>query len=281
MTASKDGISILISEEEISQRVLKLAHEIDLDFAGKEVVIVGILNGTILFLSDLIRQVKTPLKVDFVGTSSYGENTFSGNLVWTKQLNENIRNKHVIIVEDILETGQTLHHVLKHIQASEPKSVKTCILLSKNVNRNFHIDPDYVGFEIEDEFVVGYGLDYDGSYRNLPYIGIFNSKGKLNDQPLSQPEEIPNASKINPETINVTVRYWSFYQSITGQVEEKLSLPVNSTVEDLQKKITSVWPALKEHESSMLVAIGNDYHQSSYKLKNEDNISLFPPVQGG
>lgn len=281
MQSLNENISTLISAEEISHRILQLAQEIDKDFEGKNIVIVGILNGTILFLADLIRRIRTPLKIDFVGVSSYRENTVSGNLVWTKQLTESTKNQHVIVVEDILETGQTLHYVLNHIRESAPKTLKTCVLLDKKVNRDYTIHPDYTGFEIEDTFVVGYGLDYDGSYRNLPYIGVLNISSDLKEIDQGGISASPIESKVPSENIKVVVKYWSFYQSLTGKSSEEYALPVGATIEDLMGQLVSQWAALEDHRSSMLIAIGNNYCRSSQKLNDMDQVSLFPPVQGG
>jgi hypoxanthine phosphoribosyltransferase len=135
-------------------------------------VVVSLLNGTVMFIGDLIRHLSHPLRLDFMGVSSYGAGTESGELVFTKELRLDVRGRDVLLVDDILDTGRTLHRVLKKIRALKPRRIKTCVLLDKPARRVEKVRADYVGFTIPDQFVVGYGLDFAEKYRNLPFVGV-------------------------------------------------------------------------------------------------------------
>jgi hypoxanthine phosphoribosyltransferase len=165
---------ILITEGQLARRVKILAREIQRDFRGREMVVVSLLSGTVMFLADLIRHLNLPLRLDFIGVSSYGAGTESGELVFTKELRIDVRNRDVLLVDDILDTGKTLSRVLPKIRALKPRRIKTCVLLDKATRRVEKIQADYVGFEIPDLFVVGYGLDYAERYRNLPFVGVLH-----------------------------------------------------------------------------------------------------------
>ena len=164
--------SVLIGEQEIAARVRELAADIERDFVERDLLVVALLTGTVPFLADLIRHIALPMRLDFMGVSSYGNNTAPGELVFTKELRLEARNRDVLLVDDILDTGKTLRAVIDKLNALEPKSLKTCVLLEKKSRRAEQITADYVGFEVPDAFVVGYGLDYAERYRNLPFIGI-------------------------------------------------------------------------------------------------------------
>ncbi len=164
--------SVLIGETEISARVRELAADIERDFIDRDLLVVALLTGTVPFLADLVRHIALPMRLDFMGVSSYGNNTAPGELVFTKELRLEARNRDVLLVDDILDTGKTLRAVIDKLNALEPKSLKTCVLLEKKSRRAEQITADYVGFEVPDAFVVGYGLDYAERYRNLPFIGI-------------------------------------------------------------------------------------------------------------
>ena len=163
---------VLITEAQLARRVKSLASEIENDFRGRELAIVSLLNGTVVFLADLIRQLNLPLRLDFIGVASYGAGTESGELVFTKELRLDVRGRDVLLVDDILDTGKTLHRVLPKIRALRPRRVKTCVLLDKPARRVEKIHADYVGFAIPDFFVVGYGLDFAERHRNLPFVGV-------------------------------------------------------------------------------------------------------------
>ena len=169
---SADIDKVLISEEEIRRRVGELASQVESDFAGRDLVVVGLLTGTLMFLADLVREIDLPLRLDFIGVSSYGDGTESCKLMFTKELKLDVANRDVLLVDDILDTGKTLRAVINKLGEMTPRQIRTCVLLSKKARREYDIPADYIGFEISDEFVVGYGLDYAEKYRNLRHIGI-------------------------------------------------------------------------------------------------------------
>jgi len=163
---------ILITDEQIAERIREMSQEIERDFAGRELVVVSLLTGTVMFLADLIRNLSLPLRLDFMGVSSYGSGTESGDLVFTKELRLSVRGRDVLLVDDILDTGKTMSRVLAKLCVLAPRRIKTCVLLNKSARRVEAVQADYVGFEIPDFFVVGYGLDFAERYRNLPFVGV-------------------------------------------------------------------------------------------------------------
>jgi hypoxanthine phosphoribosyltransferase len=168
-----DVAEVLIDEHAIAAKVRELGRVIADDYRGKDVVLVSILKGALPFLADLMRQTPIPLALDFLEVSSYAEATESSGVVRIlKDLAKPIEGRHVVIVEDILDTGQTLAYVIEHLRSKHPASVRLCTLLDKPARRIVPIQIDYRGFEIPDKFVVGYGLDYAERYRNLPFIGV-------------------------------------------------------------------------------------------------------------
>ncbi|KUO70947.1 MAG: hypoxanthine phosphoribosyltransferase [Clostridia bacterium BRH_c25] len=169
----KDIKNILISEEEIAKRVKELGKQLTEVYEGRELLIVGILKGCMLFLSDLVRSIDLPLTMDFMVVSSYGNTTKSSGVVRIiKDLEREIEGKDVLIVEDIVDTGLTLSYLIENFKTRNPKSVKVCSLLDKPDRRMAKVDIEYIGFTIPDEFVVGYGLDYSEVYRNLPFVCV-------------------------------------------------------------------------------------------------------------
>ena len=167
------NISVLLSEETLQQRIQTLGQQITSDYQGKDLIVVGILNGCFVFLADLVRAIDLPVTTDFMGLSSYGSSTESSGVVQiTKDLSRPIEDQHVLIVEDIIDTGLTMSYLLENLETRKPSSVRICSLLSKPSKHKVSIPIDYLGFAVEDKFVVGYGLDFDGRYRNLPYIGL-------------------------------------------------------------------------------------------------------------
>ena len=169
----KDIQEILLTEEQLKIRVAELAERIQKDYAGKEIMLIGILRGSFVFMADLCRAIGLSCTLDFMSVSSYGSGTnSSGQVQITKDLSEDIAGRHIIVVEDILDTGNTLSYLLKLLEHRHPASVKLCVLLDKPERRLKPVEPDYVGFSIPDAFVVGYGLDYAERYRNLPYVGV-------------------------------------------------------------------------------------------------------------
>lgn len=164
---------IVLTEEEIGRRVRELGSEIAADYQGESVLLVAVLRGAALFTADLVRAISTPVEMDFMAVSSYGSSTKSSGVVRIlKDLDETLEGRHVLVVEDILDTGLTLKYLLKNLASREPKSLEVVTLLSKEGKQRVPISCKYVGFSIPDEFVVGYGLDYNEYYRNLPYIGV-------------------------------------------------------------------------------------------------------------
>ena len=165
---------VLISAEAIEHRLSALADAIAKDYAGKELTAIALLNGSLIFAADLLREIPLPLRLDCLSVASYHGGTASSGVVTFDQLSlPDIDGRHVLVVDDILDSGRTLHAVCSKLREhGRPASIRTCVLLSKNVKRAEPMEADYVGFEIGDEFVVGYGLDYQELYRNLPYIGV-------------------------------------------------------------------------------------------------------------
>ena len=168
-----EKISVLIEEDVVDKRIRELGEQISKDYEGKEVVLVSILRGSIFFTCELAKRITVPVYLDFISVSSYGMDTESSGVVKViKDLDDSIRDKHVIVVEDIIDTGRTLNYLLGTLKARGPASLKLCAMLDKPDRRVVDVDIDYRGFEIPDKFIVGYGLDYAQKYRNLPYIGI-------------------------------------------------------------------------------------------------------------
>ncbi|MCL5046482.1 MAG: hypoxanthine phosphoribosyltransferase [Actinobacteria bacterium] len=169
----EDVERILLSAEEIRAQVAELGRKISEDYQGKELVVVGILKGAAIFCADLLREITVPVAIDFMAVSSYGASTkSSGVMRILKDLDESIEGKHVLLVEDIVDTGLTLNYLREYLEGRNPASLRVCVLLDKPSRRKTDITVEYRGFEIPDEFVVGYGLDYAEKYRNLPYISV-------------------------------------------------------------------------------------------------------------
>jgi len=175
MSMHDDVKTVLVSEEQLKAKVAELGAQISRDYAGKNLVLVSILKGSVVFMADLMRAVSIPCNIDFMVVSSYGgSNTTSGLVKIIKDLDGDLSGKDVLIVEDILDTGVTLSNLVPMLKMRNPNSVKICTILDKPSRRRADIQPDYEGFQVPDEFVVGYGLDYDEKYRNLPYVGVLN-----------------------------------------------------------------------------------------------------------
>ena len=168
-----ETIHELISEADVAAKIAELGAQISKDYDGEEIYMLCILKGGVFFMTELAKHITVPVSPDFMSVSSYGSQTrSSGNVRIIKDLDTPIEGKHVLVVEDIIDTGRTLAYLLDNLQQRNPKSLKLCTLLDKPEERVTEVDVDYVGFQIPDKFVVGYGLDYDQHYRNLPYIGI-------------------------------------------------------------------------------------------------------------
>lgn len=169
---NKHNISVLISEEDIEKRVSELGEQISRDYEGKELKLICILKGSIFFCCELAKRITVPVKIDFMQTSSYGSGTVSSGVIEIKkELDEDIAGEHVIVVEDIIDSGNTLYRLIPMLKERNPEDICICTLLDKPERREVDIDVKYNGFCIPDEFVVGYGLDYNQRYRNLPFIG--------------------------------------------------------------------------------------------------------------
>ncbi len=168
-----EKIKVMLSEEEVNERIAELGRQISEDYAGKQVHIIGILKGSVFFMCELAKRITVPLSMDFMSVSSYGDATVSSGVIRiAKDLDETLEGKDVLVIEDIIDSGRTLSYLLEVLAKRKPNTMKLCTLLDKPDRRVIDVDVDYVGFEIPDEFVVGYGLDYAQKYRNLPFIGV-------------------------------------------------------------------------------------------------------------
>ena len=169
------NVKVLISEDDVNKKIREIAEKINTDYAGKELHVICILKGGVFFMCELVKHITVPVTHDFMSVSSYGDGTISsGRIKILKDLDESIEGKDVLVVEDILDTGRTLHHLLDLLRDRKPNSLQLCTLLDKPDRRVIEVPVAYTGFTIPDLFVVGYGLDYAQQYRNLPYIGVVN-----------------------------------------------------------------------------------------------------------
>ncbi len=166
-----------LSEQDINTKVCELAKEITNDYKGESLVVVGLLKGAFMFFSDLVRHIQVPVTVDFIVASSYIMSSTSGKVKVHADIREQIRGKHVLLVEDIVDTGLTLNYIRDSFLSKVPESLKICALLDKKERREINVPLDYVGFTVPNKFLVGYGLDYDNQFRNLPYISVFKKSG--------------------------------------------------------------------------------------------------------
>lgn len=193
--AKGESVRVLISRDRIHRRIKQLAKEIRSDFPQQPLHLVGVLKGAVFFLADLARQIPGEVSFDFIALSSYGKNTHSsGQVRLTRDLDSSIENKTVIVVEDILDTGMTMQYLLRVFQQRKPKALRVAVLLDKPSRRVTPVRADYVGFEIPNEFVVGYGLDYAERYRNLLDVGILTLPETPSDKLIAMPQEPPPAA---------------------------------------------------------------------------------------
>ncbi len=176
MTELETGVAkVLIDEQTLRARIAELGGEISSDYAGKDILLVGVLKGAVFFMADLMRHLSIPCEVDFMAISSYGASTDSSGVVRIlKDLDINIDGRHVLVVEDIIDSGLTLSYLMRTLEARSPASLEICSLLTKPDRREIKVPVRYTGFEIPNEFVIGYGLDYAERYRNLPYVGVLD-----------------------------------------------------------------------------------------------------------
>jgi hypoxanthine phosphoribosyltransferase len=181
MFEQNDSIEVMLSEEEIQARVAELGAQITRDFKGQPLHVIGVLKGSFVFLADLVRHIDLECSVDFLGLSSYGSRTASSGVVrMTQDLSTPIQGKHVLLVEDIVDTGLTMKYLIDNLQTRLPESISVCSLLHKPSNQHIEVPIHYIGFTIPNKFVIGYGLDYAELYRNLPFIGLVKSADALN-----------------------------------------------------------------------------------------------------
>jgi len=169
-----DLAQVVLTEEQIRTRIAAMGHAISCDYAGEHPLLVGVLNGVVMFMADLLRAISIPVGVDFMAISHYAADGGAGTVRITKDLDEPITGRHVLFVEDVIDTGLTLNYLLRTLQTREPASLKVCVLFDRPYRRLIDIPLAYEGFELPDEFVVGYGLDSNGYYRNLPYVGVLD-----------------------------------------------------------------------------------------------------------
>uniref|UniRef100_UPI0040561EC3 hypoxanthine phosphoribosyltransferase n=1 Tax=Acetatifactor sp. TaxID=1872090 RepID=UPI0040561EC3 len=168
-----EHVKVLLTEEEVDKRIQEIGDQISKDYAGKQVHLICVLRGGVFFLCELAKRITVPVSLDFMSVSSYGGDTKSSGVVKiVKDLDDSLKDKDVLVIEDIVDSGRTLSYLLEMLKDRGPKSLRLCTLLDKPDRRVVDVNVDYTGFQIPDEFVVGYGLDYDQKYRNLPYIGI-------------------------------------------------------------------------------------------------------------
>ena len=172
----KDVAEILIDEDALQRRVAELGDEISADYAGRDLLLIGVLKGAVFFMADLMRRLTVPCEIDFMAISSYGGQTDSSGVVRIlKDLDMNIKGREVLVVEDIIDSGLTLSYLMRNLRSREPASLEICALMTKPSRREIDVPVRYVGFEIPNRFVIGYGLDFDERYRNLPYVGVLNA----------------------------------------------------------------------------------------------------------
>lgn len=175
-------LKVLIDEEKLQSRIRELAAQLSADYAGKDPVFVGVLKGVVMFFGDFVKIFTEPCEIDFMWVSSYAGTNSTGNMTVKRDVSADLKGRHVVILEDIFDTGNSLEYTYKHLLSKEPASLKICTLLDKPERRNptVTVKPDYTGFVIPNEFVVGYGLDFNEHYRNLPYVGILKPEAYEN-----------------------------------------------------------------------------------------------------
>ncbi|HET9494929.1 MAG TPA: hypoxanthine phosphoribosyltransferase [Chloroflexia bacterium] len=178
---------VLVTSEQIQEATARMGEQLTREYAGKDLMLIGVLKGAIMFIVDLSRAIRLPLTMDFMAVASYGASTETSGIVRIlKDLDSSIEGKHVLIVEDIIDSGLTLNYILETLQTRNPASLRVCALLSKPARRRVDVPVDYICFEIPDDFVVGYGLDYRQVYRNLPFVGVLKPELYLNHEPVAE-----------------------------------------------------------------------------------------------
>jgi hypoxanthine phosphoribosyltransferase len=170
-------LEVLIDEDSLQTRIAELGDEVSADYAGRDLLLIGVLKGAVFFMADLMRHLTVPCEIDFMAVSSYGASTDSSGVVRIlKDLDINIEGRHVLVVEDIIDSGLTLSYLMRNLESREPATLEVCALMTKPERREIDLPVRYVGFEIPNRFVIGYGLDFAERYRNLPYVGVFDER---------------------------------------------------------------------------------------------------------
>jgi hypoxanthine phosphoribosyltransferase len=170
-------LEVLIDEDALQSRIAELGEEVSADYAGRDLLLIGVLKGAVFFMADLMRHLTVPCEIDFMAVSSYGASTDSSGVVRIlKDLDINIEGRHVLVVEDIIDSGLTLSYLMRNLESREPATLEVCALMTKPERREIDLPVRYVGFEIPNRFVIGYGLDFAERYRNLPYVGVFDER---------------------------------------------------------------------------------------------------------
>ena len=252
----------------------------------------SLLNGTVMFLADLIRNLSLPLRLDFIGVSSYGAGTESGELVFTKELRLSVRGRDVLLVDDILDTGKTLYRVLAKLRALKPRRIRTCVLLNKAARRVEPVEADYVGFEIPDFFVVGYGLDFAERYRNLPFVGVLHPHVYKQGMPADHSPEAREGRRaaqrltVQPGvgcclSMRVTVCFYSYFKDLTGCAQRPRTCPRAARSAACLSGWCVRFPKLAAMQKATLMAVGVEYQDRNYRVKRGRRGLAVPAGAGG
>src|SRR5436305_6103232 len=259
---------MLFDEPAIHRRLDEIAAQISKDYRDRELTVIAVLNGSLIFIADLLRRIPLPLKLDCLSVASYHGKAKTSQEVIFKQIGlPDVADRNILLLDDILDSGRTLAAIREKLKTANPRSIRICVLLSKKKERSRQVDADYVGFEVEDEFVVGYGLDFMEQYRNLPYIGVLRRELILNSP--------------DPTPMNIRVQFYSHLRDLAGGSELSIDLPDKATVGDLLTKIYEKVPTLRSRDKSILIGVGVEFVDRNYELKPGEEISIMPPVQGG
>ena len=243
-----------------SRASIRSRREISRDYRDRELTVIAILNGSLIFMADLLRRIPLPLKLDCLSVASYhGGLETSGEVIFRQVALPDIQGRDVLLLDDILDSGNTLAAIREKLGTAGPRSMRVCVLLQKKKVRARPVDADYVGFEIEDEFVVGYGLDYMERYRNLPCIGVLR-------------KELIAA-------MTVRVQFFSHLRDVAGVSESEAHVPEGASVADLLSVLYGRHPKLRDWDSSILVGAGVEFVDALSAQDGE--IAIMPPVQGG
>lgn len=254
--------TVLLDQGQIQARVRELAALIEADYRDRDLTIVSLLNGTVMFIADLVRHLSIPLRLDFMGASSYSSGSEPGELVFTHNLKLDVAGREVLLVDDILDTGATLARAREKLRSLGAMNIRLCVFLDKKERRATPIEADYVGFVVPDAFVVGYGLDFEERYRHLPFVGV-----------LRRPR--------HDGALVVHVLFHSYFKELAGCARVSVDLHPGATLDDLRARVLRLFPKLRPMERSFLMAVGVDYQPGDHPLGEGEEISFFPPVQGG